>query len=117
MTIDSIRDHCLAKKGVSEGFPFGEQALVFKVGSKMFALLSLSDVPSSINLKCDPEWSAELRDRYPAVQPGYHMNKTHWNTVVIDGSISSPDVCQMIDHSYDLVARGLPRAERQALGL
>ncbi len=117
MTIDTIRDYCLSKQGVSEGFPFGEETLVFKVGSKMFALLDLAALPSSVNLKCDPEWSAELRERYPAVMPGYHMNKRHWNTVVMDGSIPSAEVCQMIDHSYELVAKGLTRAERQALGL
>lgn len=115
MTIDAIRDYCLAKTGVSEGFPFGEQVLVFKVGSKMFALLNLVELPTSVNLKCDPARSVELRERYEAVRPGYHMNKTHWNTVLMDGSIPVGEVHEMIDHSYRLVARTLPRAERHMI--
>ncbi|HET6568592.1 MAG TPA: MmcQ/YjbR family DNA-binding protein [Rhodothermales bacterium] len=115
MTIDAIRDYCLAKDGVSEGFPFGEQALVFKVGSKMFALLNLAELPTSINLKCDPERSIVLRERYESVRPGYHMNKTHWNTVLMDGSIPTAEVREMIDHSYHLVATALPRAERREI--
>jgi predicted DNA-binding protein (MmcQ/YjbR family) len=115
MTLDVFRDYCLAKPGVTEGLPFGEGALVFKVGSKMFALAMMDAIPLQVNLKCDPEWSAELRERYEAVAPGYHMNKKHWNTVTINGSIPAPDVREMIDHSYDLVVKTLPRAEREAL--
>ena len=116
MTIDALRQYCLSKPGASEGLPFGDDALVFKVQGKMFALLGLSAVPPSINLKCDPEWSADLRERYASVTPGYHMSKKHWNTVVADGEVPAPEVREMIDHSYDLVVRGLPKAQREALG-
>ena len=112
MHVEAFRDACLAKPGVTESTPFGEEHLVFKVGDKMFALLSLDEVPASVNLKCDPDLALELRDRYVEVQPGYHMNKKHWNTVVIDGAVPDPEIRKMIDHSYDLVFAGLPKAKR-----
>ncbi|HTE01815.1 MAG TPA: MmcQ/YjbR family DNA-binding protein [Mucilaginibacter sp.] len=108
MNIEELRDYCLAKPGVTEGLPFGEDTLVFKVGEKLFLLTSISD-SSSFNVKCDPEWGIELRERYPEVRPGYHMNKKHWNTVQTDGSLTRKQLCDMIDHSYDLVLKSLPK--------
>jgi predicted DNA-binding protein (MmcQ/YjbR family) len=102
MNIETIREYCISKKGVTEGFPFGEDTLVFKKAGKIFALVNL-DGELSINLKCDPEYAIELREKYPAVKPGYHMNKTHWNTVNIDGSIPDNDILSWIDHSYGIV--------------
>ncbi len=107
MNIESFRDYCLGKKGVVETFPFGENTLVFKVMNKMFALTDVDDF-QSVNLKCDPEWAIELREKYAAIIPGYHMNKKHWNTVLIDGSLSDDFVQKMIDHSYKLVVSKLP---------
>lgn len=115
MQVDDFRDYCLRKAGVMEGTPFGEEHLVFKVGGKMFALLSLDEVPATANLKCDPDLALELRDRYEQVRPGYHMNKKHWNTVEIAGGIPDAEVRKMIDHSYVLVARSLPKAARARL--
>ena len=103
MDAGDFREYCLAKPRVTEGMPFGEDTLVFKVEGKMFALLSLGDVPPRANLKCDPDRGLELRDRYEQVLPGYHMNKKHWNTVILDGAIPNSTIVEMIDHSYDLV--------------
>lgn len=103
MDLESFRDYCLKKRNVTEEFPFGEDTLVFKVNSKMFALTDVETF-ESINLKCDPEKAIELREQYDAVQPGYHMNKKHWNTVMADGSISDKLLKEWIDHSYELVA-------------
>jgi predicted DNA-binding protein (MmcQ/YjbR family) len=86
--------------------------IVFKVHGKMFALLALDEVPARVNLKCDPDLALELRDRYEQVEPGYHMNKKHWNTVVLDGVIPEREVRKMIDHSYELVVQSLPKAKR-----
>jgi len=102
MDIVSLRDYCIAKDGVTESFPFGEDTLVFKTAGKIFALVNL-DGDLSINLKCDPEFALELRERYPSVTPGYHMNKKHWNTVSIDGSVPDKEVFSWIDHSYELI--------------
>src|SRR5450432_1781154 len=87
MDLSQFREYCLSKSQVTESTPFGEDVLVFKVGSKIFALASLDDVPARVNLKCDPDRALDLRDRYEEVQPGYHMNKKHWNTVIIDGAV------------------------------
>jgi predicted DNA-binding protein (MmcQ/YjbR family) len=108
MNIEEFREYCLAKKGVTEEFPFGETILVFKVMGKMFVLTSL-DGDFTVNLKCDPQLAVELRERYPAVLPGYHMNKKHWNTVLINGSIPAKLICEWIDHSYSLVFDQLPK--------
>lgn len=108
MNIEEIRDYCLAKPGVTEGLPFGVDTLVFKVGEKLFLLTSIS-VGTLFNVKCDPELAIELRERYSEVQPGYHMNKKHWNTVHTDGSLSRKQLCGMIDHSYELVLKSLPK--------
>ncbi len=108
MNIETIREYCLSKKGVTECFPFDEVTLVFKVMGKMFLLTNL-DGELSINVKCDPEKAIELRELYPSVTPGYHMNKKYWNTVMIDGSLSEKLVCSFIDHSYQLVFDSLPK--------
>jgi predicted DNA-binding protein (MmcQ/YjbR family) len=113
----AIRAHCLSKPGTSEDMPFGEETLVFRVGEKIFALLALDAVPTTVNLKCDPERAIELRERYGSVRPGYHMNKKHWNTVTLDGDVPDGEVRSMIDHSYELVARGLTRNVRAELGI
>ncbi|HEX8489757.1 MAG TPA: MmcQ/YjbR family DNA-binding protein [Chthoniobacterales bacterium] len=115
MNVESFRDYCLNKPAATEGTPFGPEDIVFKVGGKMFALLALEEVPPAANLKCDPDLALELRDRYEQVQPGYHMNKKHWNTIVLDGVIPDNEVRKMIDHSYDLVVQSLPKAKRAKL--
>ena len=108
MHIEEVRAYCLKKKGkVTEGTPFGEGVLVFKVHGKMFLLAMLDGHPVSVNLKCDPELAVEYRERYEGVTPGYHMNKKFWNTVRLDGSIPRSELCRMIDHSYEMVVRGL----------
>src|ERR1700720_992154 len=112
MDVESLREYCLAKPGATEDTPFGEDVLVFKVAGKIFALASLDEVPARANLKCDPDFALELRDRYEQVQPGYHMNKKHWNTVVLDGVIPEGETRKMIDHSYELVVQSLPKAKR-----
>lgn len=108
MNIEDYRTHCISKPGVSEGFPFDEKVLVFKVMGKMFALCDVDDFVS-FNVKCDPEYAQELRATYDAVQPGFHMNKSHWNTVVLDGSIPDNELYQWIDDSYDLIVASLPK--------
>ena len=114
MNIESLREYCLSKKGVTESTPFGPDTLVFKVMGKMFALTNL-DGDLSINLKCDPEKAIELREEFPCVQPGYHMNKMHWNSVYIDGSVPEKLICEWIDHSYNLIANSLPRKDKEIL--
>jgi predicted DNA-binding protein (MmcQ/YjbR family) len=102
MDIESLREYCIRKKDTTESFPFGEDTLVFKAGGKIFALVNL-DGDLSINLKCDPAFAIELRERYSSVTPGYHMNKKHWNTVLADGTIPDKEIFEWIDHSYNLV--------------
>jgi predicted DNA-binding protein (MmcQ/YjbR family) len=106
--IEELREYCLSKKFVSESFPFDESTLVFKVHNKMFALFSLEKDPLRINLKCDPEKAIELREEYWQVIPGYHSNKKHWNTVIID-QLTLSQVCEWIEHSYNLVWEKLPK--------
>jgi predicted DNA-binding protein (MmcQ/YjbR family) len=103
MDIVTLRDYCISKDGATESFPFGEDTLVFKVKDKIFALVNL-DGELSINLKCDPVLAIELRERFSAVIPGYHMNKKHWNTVMLNGSVPDKEVFSWIDHSYNLIA-------------
>ena len=112
MNIENIRTYCLNKRGAEEDFPFDEETLVFKVGGKMFALIPLEKIPFQINLKCDPEKAIELREQYEDVQPGWHMSKKHWNTVVLEGNIRWNDLRSWIDHSYDEVVKGLKKSER-----
>lgn len=115
MHVEYLRDYCLAKKGVTECFPFDEVTLVFKVMSKSFALIGLDAEMPSVNLKCDPEKAIELREHYEGVQPGYHMNKTHWNTVFLEADVPDKLILALVDHSYTLVAAGLPKKEKEAL--
>jgi predicted DNA-binding protein (MmcQ/YjbR family) len=107
MDLELFREYCLTKTGATEGMPFDETVVVFKVAGKMFALASLDEVPTTVNLKCDPDLALELRDRYEQVRPGYHMNKKHWNTVELGTGIPTAEIRQMTDHSYDLVMRSL----------
>jgi predicted DNA-binding protein (MmcQ/YjbR family) len=111
-----LRDHCLSFTGTEETFPFGPETSVFKVGGKMFALSQLGADSLRVSLKCDPGLAEGLRGAHAAVLPGYHLNKRHWNTVVIDGSLPDEAIRDMIEDSYDLVVSKLPRARRRALG-
>ena len=118
MNRQALRSYCNSQIGAEETFPFDETTLVFKVMGKMFALIPLGapeDQPARINLKCDPTLAEILRHTYSAVQPGYHMNKRHWNTVICDGSIPDDEITMMIDESYDLVVKGLKKADRAKL--
>jgi predicted DNA-binding protein (MmcQ/YjbR family) len=119
MNIEEYRNYCLSKKGVTEEFPFDENALVFKVMGKMFALTSLKsweEGNSSINLKCDPDWAMELRGNYESINPGFHMNKKHWNTVQINnGELPGNFIRELIDHSYMLVVKSLTRKLKEDL--
>lgn len=116
MHLEQFRQYCLSLSATEETLPFDEDTLVFKVAGKMFALANMT-VFESINLKCDPEQAIELRERYAAVLPGYHMNKQHWNTVLIDGSISNQLLLQWTKDSYDLVVQSLPKKLRAMHGL
>jgi predicted DNA-binding protein (MmcQ/YjbR family) len=117
MNLETLRRYLSAKPGAVEDYPFGPDPLVLKVGGKMFALVSLGAAPLRVSLKCEPTHALFLRDTFPAVQPGYHLNKEHWNTVILDGSIPAEGLLAMIDESYALVAGGLPKAVRRQLGL
>ncbi len=114
MNIEVLRDYCLAKPHVEEGLPFGEDTLVFRVGGKIFLLISIS-TGNRFNVKCDPELAVELRDQHNEVQPGFHMNKRHWNTVYMDGSLTEKQLREMIDHSYDIIFKSLPKKVREEL--
>lgn len=105
MNIETIREYCLSKKDVEEGFPFGDDTLVFKVTGKIFLLIGLNNDTLQFNVKCNPEKAIELREQYTCVIPGYHMNKKHWNTILIDGSVSSKLIKEWIDDSYNLVKK------------
>jgi predicted DNA-binding protein (MmcQ/YjbR family) len=117
MDIETFRDYCLAKKATSEDFPFGPETLVLKVGGKMFALTGLDSDEFTVNLKCDPDRAVELREQHAEIQPGYHMNKKHWNTVHFEGGLDQRLLRELIDHSYELVVASLKKADREALGL
>ena len=115
MTLEQFQDYCLSLPGVTEEFPFGEETLVYKVAGKMFALSGIEDF-ETINLKCDPDTAVELRERYDGVEPGYHMNKKHWNSVYFDtGQIPRKQLLWMIDHSYDEIVKKLPKKAQQEL--
>jgi predicted DNA-binding protein (MmcQ/YjbR family) len=116
MDIESFREYCLSKPGVTEDLPFDEFTLAFRVGGKIFSLCDVSTF-DGINLKCDPEQAIEWREQYSGVLPGYHMNKRHWNTVATAGDVPDKILRNMIDHSYDLVLASLPRKTRASLGL
>ena len=116
MDLDGLITYNATKAGVEETFPFDENTLVFKVMGKMFAATNITEEPLRVNLKCDPEWALELREAHSNVIPGYHMNKKHWNTVVIgEGDIEQSLILKMIDHSYDLVVNSLTRAKKLKL--
>lgn len=115
MNIEEFREYCLKKPGTTEGFPFDNSTLVLKVMGKMYALTGLNNQDFSMNLKCDPERAIDLREHHPSVIPGYHMNKKHWNTVNVDGSVDDNMLREWIDHSYELVVKSLKKADREAL--
>jgi len=118
MNIEEFREYCLAKKGVTESFPFDEQTLVFKVMGKMFALSGLEHQPAKANLKCDPERSIELREEYNGlITPGFHMSKLHWNTVELEMNLPHTLLLELIDHSYELVINGLTKKLKEELGV
>lgn len=113
--LEKISTYCLSKPGAFSQYPFGEGTLVFKVMSRMFALVAEDNHPLTMNLKCDPDDALALRKQYPAITPGYHMNKIHWNTLTLDSSLPEKLVFELIDHSYDLVVAKLTQTERQKL--
>lgn len=114
MDTNEILDYCQQKKGVEETFPFNPETLVLKVAGKMFALIPLEKQPLVISLKTDPEWSADIREQYPQIQGAYHMNKTHWNSVVCEG-LKKDLIFKLIDHSYDLIVKSLTKKIREEL--
>jgi predicted DNA-binding protein (MmcQ/YjbR family) len=115
MNVEQFRTYCLEKKGTSEDFPFDEVTLCLRVMGKIFAITGLDSEQFSINLKCDPDLAVEWREQYTEVQPGWHMNKKHWNTVDCEGSLDGSTLRRMIDHSYDQVVKTLKKAEKEAL--
>lgn len=115
MNLEDFRQYCLSKPGTSEDLPFDENTLVFRVGTKIFALTNIDDPTLSVNLKCDPERAIELRENYEGITPGYHMNKKHWNTVVPDNTISDNLLIELTDHSYDLVLKSLKKVDRERI--
>lgn len=117
MDYTSAREYLLNKPAAREDYPFGPEVMVAKVKGKMFATLSMSDGIANMNLKCDPDHAQELRDLFSSVRAGYHMNKRHWNTVILDDTVPKSELERMIDHSYGLVVRNLKKTERQQLEL
>lgn len=116
MHIEAFREYCLAKGGVEECFPFNETTLVFKVMGKMYALTGLDNPEFKVNLKCDPQRAQELREQYPeAIRPGYHMSNIHWNTVSFEQGLPEDLLLELIDHSYELVVKGLRKKDREIL--
>lgn len=115
MNIEEFRSYCLKKPATTEGFPFDNDTLVFKVMGKMFALTSLKSEEFRVNLKCDPDLAVRLREEHEAVIPGYHMSKKHWNTVILDGSISDDLFLEWVDQSYDLIVQSLPKKSRDQI--
>jgi len=113
MDMETIRKYCLEKKSTTESFPFGESTLVFKVSGKIFLLMSLDSLPLQFNVKCDPEKAEELRESYSSIIPAFHMNKKHWNSVILNGQVNAKLIREMIDESYALVVQSLPLKERK----
>jgi predicted DNA-binding protein (MmcQ/YjbR family) len=113
----TLRAYCLSKNEAIEDFPFGDDVAVFKVMGKIFALLPLAEQPPSISLKCEPMLAQLLRQTYPSVVPGYHLNKRLWNTITVDGTMPEDELFELIDHSYEQVAKGLTKSQRGQLGL
>ena len=116
MNIEEFIEYCLSKKYVTECFPFDNVTIVFKVANKMFALSGLEHHPSTVNLKCDPEKSIELRDQYSDIIEGFHMSKIHWNTITIEGGLSNQFIKDLIDHSYEIVVKGMTKKQQKELG-
>ena len=114
MNIETLREYCISKAGVTESFPFDSDTLVFKVGGKMFLLTSLNN-PQSFNVKCDPEKAITLREQFEEIQPGFHMNKIHWNTVCYTGSLTDKMLFELIDHAYDLILKSLSNSIQQSI--
>lgn len=112
MNIEEIREYCIQKKGVTEGFPFDDKVLVFKVINKMFVLTNVENW-ESVNLKCDPEKAVELREQFMGIREGFHMSKKHWNTVLIESDVSHKLLIELIDHSYDLIVSKLTKKEKE----
>lgn len=115
MNIEKLREYCLSKAGAMEDFPFDETTIVFKIGSKIFAMSDLEKLPFSVNLKCDPEKAIELRERYECIIPGWHMNKKHWNTVYPERELPVSLFYEMIDDSYELVKKTLKKSEKEEI--
>ncbi len=113
LSLETFKKYCLSKNGVTECFPFDDETLVFKVGSKMFALTNINKPILEINLKCEPFMSQDLRRDFDAIKPGYHMNKKHWNTIILDGSISDDKILFLVDLSFELVYSGLKKSEKE----
>ena len=116
MDAAELRRRCLGHASAIEDFPFGPEHSVFKVAGKMFALSALDRTPLEVSVKCEPALAVDLRNSYPAIRPGYHLNKRHWNTITLDGSLSDQLVCDLIEDSYDLVVSALPKRVREELG-
>ena len=114
MNIEDLRNYCLAKRGVTEHFPFDDKVLVFKVLNKMFVLANIENF-DRFNAKCNPERAIELREMYQAIEPGYHMSKIHWNTIFVNRDLPQNLILELIDHSYDLIVESLPKKLRQTL--
>jgi predicted DNA-binding protein (MmcQ/YjbR family) len=115
MDIESLRQYCLSLKAVTEDMPFGETVLVFRVMDKIFALSSLDTERCQVNLKCDPDYAIELREQYDDIQPGFHMNKKHWNTVLCENGLDDKLIKSLISHAHDMVVKSLPKAKREIL--
>ncbi len=115
MNIEKLRDYCLSKRGVSESFPFDQTVLVFKVLHKMFAAVNIDAPEVVVNLKCDPDRAIQLRESHRDIEPGYHMNKKHWNSIYCEREVDDELLQELIDHSYDLVVKGMRRADRDSL--
>lgn len=115
MNAEELREFCLTLKGTEEGFPFGEETLVFKVGGKIFLLMGLDERPLRFNAKCEPRLAEELRENFSNVLPGYHMNKKHWNTIVCDGSVPRKKLLEWAEHSYELVRDSLPKKIKEEI--
>lgn len=115
MNVEELREYCLSLKGATEEFPFDDVSLVLKVQNKMFGLIPLDNPETQISIKCDPERAIALREEYSAIVPAWHFNKKHWNTVYIQPSISTDMLCELIQHSYNLVVSGLPKKLREEL--
>lgn len=113
MNIEQLRLYCLSKPNAEETFPFDEETPVYKVGGKIFLITGFEYNPCQFNVKCDPELAIELRERFPCVEPGFHMNKKHWNTITCDGSVSDKQLREWIDHSYELVLSSIPKGKEK----